>query len=167
MKELPLSKDKVALVDDDDYWLASQFKWSALVTYSRVDHRILNIYAHRRPWRDGKQCCDLLHRFLLGITDRLVYVDHVDHDGLNCQRYNLRIATPTQNSHNSRKRINTSSIFKGVTWDSARNKWAARLKVEGKVVNLGRFISENEAAEAYKVAARRFFGEFAYADCRS
>jgi hypothetical protein len=62
---------------------------------------------------------------------------------------------------NRRRRINTASVFKGITWDKRASKWIAQIKVEGKHLHLGTFETEELAHAAYCEAATRHFGEFA------
>jgi hypothetical protein len=88
--------------------------------------------------------------------------DHIDHDGLNNQRSNLRPATTAQNNHNQRPQRNTSSRFKGVTWHKRIGKWQAAIKVADKNRHLGVFPDEEDAARAYNAAAVEAYGEYAY-----
>jgi len=91
-----------------------------------------------------------------------VKVDHEDHNGLNCQRYNLRVATNAQNNMNQKKRSDgLSSKFKGVCWHKRYVKFQADIRLNGKSKFLGMFVSELDAALAYDAAAREHFGEFA------
>lgn len=144
-----------AVVDLEDYESVSQHawhadiksKWTYAATKTHVSGRLVKVYMHR-----------LLLEARAGI-----HVDHIDHDGLNNRRSNLRAATHSQNQHN-RRPIGGRSPYKGVTWDSSkkRNKrWAVRINIHGRVVNIGRFATELEAALAYDAAASEAFGEFA------
>lgn len=94
------------------------------------------------------------------------YIDHIDGDPLNNNINNLREATSQENNWHRKKikSINgkpTSSKFKGVSWDKSRNKYVARIRIDGKSKNLGRFVSETDAAKAYTIAAIKHRGEFA------
>ena len=156
MRSIELTQGYVALVDDEDYECVAQYKWCALV-------RPKTVYAKRAEGSSrgpNTHTTHLLHRFILGITDPKVNVDHKDRNGLNCQRYNLRIATKSQNAGNVNAPVTNTSGYKGVVWDKDRKKWRAQIK-NSKAVNLGRFATAEEAARAYDVAALKHFGEFA------
>ena len=150
MKEIELTQGYIALVDDEDYARVSQFKW-----YAHIEHR--NVYACRNLQKpDGKRTIQKLHNFILGSKG----IDHKDGNGLNCQRYNLRLATALQNNHNNRAHVDNKSGFKGVV-KHPFNKWRARICVEGKSIHLGTFVNVQDAADAYDAASLRYFGEFA------
>lgn len=145
MKEIPLTRGKVALVDDQDYERVAAYSWCAMpapggLWYALTAHGIL------------------LHRFLLDAPANKM-VDHVDRNGLNCQRYNMRLATNAENQHNAKKRTDNTSGYRGV-WAN-KGKWIASIKIEGKPCYLGRFNSPEEAARAYDAKARETRGEFA------
>ncbi len=151
MKEIPLTQGYVALVDDEDYAYLSQFKWNA-----KKSPR--SIYAKRKiNNRDVT-----LHRFILGISDPSIKIDHWDGDGLNNQRHNLRVANDQQNQRNRRLNLNSTSGFKGVTWRKDLKKWNAALEIKTKRLHLGYFDCPLEAACAYDMAAIKHFGEFAH-----
>jgi|SRR5271157_1721466 len=156
MKEIELSQGYVALVDDEDFESVSEFGWSAHV-HLRKDDSIRSVYAVRQVTPHKSQ---RMHRFILGVEDSAVKVDHKDHNGLNNQRYNLR-TTKTQNNQNARIRPDNTSGFKGVYWNKDKKLWQAQILVAGKRKCLGRFIDPLEAACAYDMAAVKYFGEFA------
>ena len=141
-----------AVIDADDYHLVKHLRWGAHIEKNGT------IYAYSNGIK-GIQEPVKLHRFLAGIPG--LDVDHRDRDGLNCRRLNLRVATRTQNNANRISQPNSTSKFKGVTWDRKRNQWKALIQVSGKSLNLGRFNGEADAAAAYNLAAREAFGEFA------
>jgi len=116
----------------------------------------------RKVYTAGKGHAQMLHRFILGIPDPNVQVDHFpDPSGLNNMRSNLRLAMKVENSRNRRLNINNTSGFKGVFWDKGNRKWRAQIKVDGKFKHLGYFADKREAARAYDVAALKCFGRFA------
>ena len=159
MKEIRLTKGCIALVDDCDYERTSQFEWHATECF-RSDRSLRNVYAARSIRKpDGSQTTQDLHRFIMGMTDKKIEVNH-DHNGLNCQRFNLRLATRTNSMQNRRKQFG-SSQFKGVTWRKRYKVWCAQIGIDGHRFHLGSFASEEQAALAYDAAARTHFGEFA------
>jgi len=101
-----------------------------------------------------------MHRQIARTPDHLV-CDHVNHDGLNNRKKNLRNCTLTQNNANSRPSKNSSSKYKGVSWNKSRRKWAAFIKKNGAQLHLGYFYDETSAAHAYDRAARKYHAEFA------
>jgi hypothetical protein len=157
MKTVQLSDVLVTIVSDRDFESVTfAGPWRALVPPGRyTTYAIRDI---RKP--DGRWTTQRLHRFLLGVTDPKILVDHRDRDGLNNQRENLRIATNSQSNANQRKITGGSSRFRGVSRASKR-RWRAVIRVNGKNIRLGRFNDEVEAALAYDAAAREHFGEFA------
>ena len=150
MKIIPLSNEKVVLVDDNDYEILSKYTWYILKSGN-------NFYAVR--WERIKKIVILMHRDILSITDSNVRVDHADHNGLNNQRYNIRIATISQNACNQIIRKNNTSGYKGVY--KYKDKWTAQIVINKKKTNLGIFISKVEAAKAYNNAALEYHKEFA------
>lgn len=158
MKEVPLTKGYMALVDDEDYErVLARGKWHAFVPKSK--HTVYAIRTHRQP--DGKRQTEYLHRFILNVTDPKVEVDHQNHNGLDCQQSNLRAASKAQNMGNQLLRRNPkSSRYKGVRFNKKLGKWEAYIGV-GKYIYLGLFTSEAEAAAAYDAKARELFKEFA------
>jgi len=151
MKEIKLRKsDRVALVDDADYEYLSQFRWYCVHEkhcYYAVSHG--HIPGHPEPLR--------MHRVILGVNKGIM-IDHIDHNGLNNQRYNLRTATHAENGRN--RKPNQGYKYKGV--GASGNKYEAKIQYNNKRMNLGTFSTEEAAALAYNDAAKKYFGEFAY-----
>src|SRR5690606_35516574 len=119
-------------------------------------------YAKRTVRReDGKQTVQPMHRFLLGVTDPKVCVDHINHDGLDNRLSNLRLATTAQNLANRRTPTYNKSGFLGVTWNRRNGKWTAHLSIDGRRRSLGTFNDVRTAAMARDYAALQKSGEFA------
>lgn len=154
MKEIPLTKGKVAIVDDEDFEWLNQRNWHVQIT---VNSNIL--YATSDEWKPKKRKI-LMHRYILGLTDPKILVDHKDHDGLNNQRHNLRPCTKQQNQKNMASHRDSSSKYVGVGFRPGRGKFRARIW-DGKDICLGHFINEIDAAKAYNEAAIKIHGEFA------
>lgn len=153
MKTISLTQGFVALVDDTDYDRVSAHKWSATKTKTTV-------YGVRKVrTATGRTTSQLLHRFILSVTDSEIHVDHQDHNGLNCQRSNLRKCVRGENDGN-RSKTRGSSQYRGVSWAKGKRRWRACITIE-KTVHLGYFANEREAALAYDEAARTRFGVFA------
>jgi hypothetical protein len=151
MRTISLTQGFVALVDDADYDRVAAHKWCA--TRCKT-----NVYGIRKvKTADGRTTSQLLHRFILSVIDPGIDVDHEDHNGLNCQRYNLRRCVRGENNGNRRK-IRGVSNYKGVSWDSSRGLWRACITIRRRTKYLGRFDDERDAALAYDAAARENFG---------
>lgn len=152
MKEIKLTKNQVALIDDADFDVLSKQKWSA---HQRARH--YGYYAIG-TMKSGKSV--LMHRFILDVKDPNMVVDHIDGNGLNNQRGNIRICTRSQNSKNSRSRVGSSSRYLGVN-KRYNGRFQAHIRVGGKIKCLGTFINEIDAAKAYDRAAVEYNGQFA------
>lgn len=155
MKEIPLTKGKVAIVDDCDYEELSKYKWCAA---RRKDG--LAYYAIRSVWGNGKNKRIFMHRVITECPQGM-QVDHIDGNGLNNTRANLRNATQSQNNANSRKPKSNKSGFKGVHLHTQRKRWVAMIKINKKARYLGIFDTPELAHQAYCLAAKDLFGDFA------
>jgi len=155
MKEVRLTQGKVALVDDEDFKELNSHNW-----YTQKCGGGSNTYACRwiRPQAKGRQVRIFMHRQILDIADG-IEIDHIDGDGLNNQKENIRECSHQGNSFNRRKIKKTSSVFKGV-WREDK-KWRAAIRHNDKLIHIGRFVLEADAANAYNLAAIEHFGEFA------
>ncbi|MDP3066624.1 MAG: HNH endonuclease, partial [Methanobacteriaceae archaeon] len=134
VKKIELTQGKVALIDDEDYDWLSQWKWCARKgkhTYYATRNVYLGIF-------DGKEKTKTIwmHRLVAGTREGFV-TDHVDGDGLNNQRENLRECSNRQNMQNQRK--SGTSRFPGIYWNKVAKKWIAQIRVNGKRKFLGYF----------------------------
>lgn len=145
---IPLTKGLVAIVDPEDAELAT-LNWCASNTGKRW-------YALRQE--NGVRI--YLHRAIMGLDGPRV--DHIDGNGLNNRRSNLRHATNSQNLANAGKRRHNTSGFKGVMWYAPSNKWRAEIRFNNRSTHLGYFGSAEAAARAYDMAALELHGEFAH-----
>lgn len=149
MKEIQLTKDKVAKIDNCDFEEISKYNWKAKLTNGLW-------YANRKE--KGKTIS--MHRQILNdyISPQ---IDHADGDGLNNQRYNIRPCTHAQNQMNSKIRTDNTSGIKGVCWNENQKKWRATIRILGKQTHLGNFKNKEDAIKARKDAERIYHGEFA------
>jgi HNH endonuclease/AP2 domain len=169
MKEIQLTNySKTALVEDEDFEVISQYKWYAWV--KRYHDGKINVeYAFRSiKLPNGKRSTISMHRTIMGLKhadleiDHYLEIDHINTDGLDNRRSNLRIVTKRENYANSRKQPflhgkPTSSQYKGVSWNKKRLCWTA----QAQNIHIGSFASEEEAARAYDETAIQLYGEFA------
>lgn len=152
MKEIILSKTQIAIIDDDDFERIIKFKWHAV-----QKRRGGKFYAERSFRLNGKRKNVRLHHEILQTNNM---VDHINGNGLDNRKENLRICNNSQNHQNIPKRIGiTSSKYKGVT--KRKNGWEANIAFNNKRKYLGNFKTEIEAAIAYNNAAIQFHKEFA------
>ena len=149
MKEIPLTRGKVALVDDEDFERVAAHKWC----YMTVG------YAARSVVEGKKRKLVYLHRFILQPA-KGVHVDHADGDKLNNQRSNLRTCTHQQNMRNTKHYESNTSGHKGVAFDKWTGNWKAYINIDGKTIHLGRFPTAESAAEYRNAVAEKMFGEF-------
>ena len=153
MKKIALTQGFVALIDDEDFELVSRHRWHA-----DKDHR--NIYAITTVRKtDGRRTTIMMHRLIMGMMVGIA-VDHIDGNGLNNSKANLRIATTSENAMNRRPRKDSISGLKGVSWCKARRSWQASIAVDKKRIHLGFYYTAIDAHAAYCAASVRYHGEF-------
>lgn len=153
MRRIKLNRGKFALVDDKDFEWLNSWKWNTTEHYRNIWYVIRKIKTG-----DGRKTV-YMHRQILGAKDSF-FVDHISGDGLNNQRNNLRLCTPSQNVANQFI-IRGSSKYKGVCWIKRDKRWQAQICVNYKKIALGHHKIEANAARAYDKAALKYFGEFA------
>lgn len=154
MKEIILSNGEKCQVDDEDYDEMNKIKWHA-------DKRGSLVYVNSHGGR--------IHRIIMKANDSKVHVDHIDGNGLNNQKINLRLCSAGQNVCNSKLRKNNKSGFKGVSQYTAAKVWKdyygpvyrARIIFKDKEISLGYFKCPKEAAKARDLKAKELHGEFA------
>lgn len=165
MRLIFLTKNEFCLVDDEDYASLSVNKW----TLAQCGNRIKKLYAKRctKKTIDGVKKCTqhYMHRQILGEIPKGMTVDHINGNGLDNRKINLRICTRSENLMNSKKaNRKTFSKYKGVTYFNRKGlnkRWCARLGCRENPRSLGYYLTEKEAAAAYNKAALEFYGEFA------
>jgi hypothetical protein len=153
-RRIPLTQGKYAIVDPEDFERLNKYKW-----YAARDTR--TFYAHRKK-RVGKKYVSIgMHRQILNPPGHLM-VDHINHNGLDNRKANLRLATSAQNSYNRRQvRKDKSSKYIGVSWREWTKKWAVIICYKRKNIIIGYFEDEIQAAKEYDKAAKKYHKEFA------
>lgn len=149
---VPLTRGHVAVLDVSDLPFVVGKNWYALVVKDTA-------YACRNVLLETGYRVFLMHRVIMGEPVGMV-IDHIDGNGLNNTRSNLRPATHAQNLQNQGLARHNTSGFKGVYFDSQRNKWKADIYQDRKRYRLGRFNTPEEAHAAYCRASQRLHGEF-------
>jgi len=149
-KLIPLTQGKFAIVDAEDYEELSRYKWH-VNKGGRTDYA--------KSQKKGKAI--KMHRLLMRAPKGL-FVDHINHNGLDNRKSNLRLCTRIENLRNQLPRRGGASQYKGVGWHKKSKKFVARIYMEGKRMHLGYFDDEIEAAKAYDKKAKELFGEFAF-----
>jgi hypothetical protein len=152
MKKIELTRGQTTLVDDKDFEWLNSFHW-----YLHIDK--WGKYAVRQKMIKGKLTCYSMHREILKRYGLLIkkFVDHINHNGLDNRKSNLRTVTDSENQMNRQ----SFSGYKGVT-SYRTGKWRASAKLNQKNIHLGYFETKELAAEAYNRFAKENFGDFAY-----
>lgn len=158
MKRIPLTRGKYALVDDEDYERLSKHKWRANKAKNGLWYAERQYRDHSDGTKYGKQIYVSMHREVMKAS-KGKYIDHIDHNGLNNQKSNLRFCTQTQNCWNQRskkkyKGVYRADIKKGV-------KWTVNIQANGVSHYLGCFTCQKTAAKEYDKLAKILHGEFA------
>ena len=152
MREVPLTNGMVALVDDEDYARVSAHRWA----YNPKGRG----YAQCRIGGRRNPKYVQMHRCILDAPVGF-QVDHINGNGLDNRRSNLRLASRSQNQQNTLAKTGGTSKYKGVHFDNEKQRFRARIRKGGVEIRLGRHSTEEEAALAYDAAARKVFGRFA------
>ncbi len=152
----PATKWGIALVDAEDSYLLRYYGWAMM------NHDRLSTYAHSSRYKKATSGSGYLHRAVsdLPITQK---IDHVNGNGLDCRKDNLRPVTQQQNTHNKRGSRFSTSKFKGVHFKATgrgRKRWVAQIRAMERNICIGCFATELEAARAYDAAAVKHFGTF-------
>jgi len=171
-RRIKLTKGYYAKVDPDLYESLNKYKWC--VTGTGPFYAITYLKDPDKPASRAKPVS--MHRLIMqseldairntryAIRNKLpcdLVIDHLNHDGLDNRRANLRLATPLQNKWNTRHRRKGRSKYTGVTWVKTTKKWRADICIDKKVKYLGCYDSEKQAAKAYDKTAKKHRGEYA------
>lgn len=143
MTKISLTQGRTAFIDNEDFEKVGQYKWHYEHGYARRD-----IDKKKRQY---------MHHLIMGDKQ----IDHINGSGLDNRRINLRQSTQTENSYNHRKNKNNTSGYKGVSWHNQSGRWRSYISPGRKMISLGLFKLKTEAARAYNIAAKMYFGRFA------
>ncbi len=138
---------KVALVDIEGYELVKDIKWF----FDRG-------YAYHIFWKAKKPVKVYMHRLVFPVGSGVV--DHINGDGLDNRRVNLRQATRAQNVINTNK-ISAKSGYRGVYWHAGKSKWGVRIGYGGKELSFGYYSDKHVAANVRLLKERELYGDFA------
>ena len=155
-RRIPLTQQRFAIVDPEDYPRLAKYKWHAVKAGNTY-------YAVTSRWSKTakKRVNTYMHRLIIDVPQGLL-VDHINHNGLDNRKANLRPVTRSGNAHNVRRpRPNAYSRYKGVWFCRHTNKWRVIISHNGKRKQVGYFHDEIEAAKAYDAAAKKYHGHFA------
>ncbi len=145
-----------AIVDDDDFDLLNQHKWFLMKLYHcKTDI----LYARRYDYTDKKITAILMHRVIAKAKSRIEKVDHINHNGLDNRKNNIRLCTHSENMSFRTSAKNSSSKYLGVSRNNKSKRWTVALKHNKIKYSLGSFSSEDEAAFAYNEKALEVKGE--------
>lgn len=157
LRTIELTQGFVTTVDDEDYERLNSYKWCV---HNASKENTQYAIRKSRKSEGGKRSNIRMHSFIMNCPLGMV-VDHIDGNGLNNQRSNLRLATTAENSRNSRISKRNTSGYKGVYFHSRDKKWIARIKVNVKYKVICYTKNVIEAAIAYNKAALEYYGQFA------
>ncbi len=159
-RTIELTRGFVTTVEERDYERLSQHKWRVCMNNG------LN-YAKRDKPKDenGKRSIEYMHREILIVKlgrplTKKEMTDHINKDGLDNRRANLRVCSPRESTVHTGSRRGSSSQYKGVSWNKNRQKWEAKITYRGKRIFLGYFTDEKEAARAYDKMAKKLHRRF-------
>ena len=155
MKKIKLTQNKYAIVDDEDYERLIIFKWHTLKSRGKL-------YAVKQNSKiNNLQKRILMHRDIITVPKDM-QLDHINGNGLDNRKENLRICIHQQNQQNQLNPHKNNKLgIKGVHWNKKRRKFVAQIRFNGKKLNLGCFNVLGDADSAYRMAEEKYFGKFA------
>lgn len=153
MKEIKLSNGDVAFIDNEDYSKVIDYRW-----YLKKNKGKNCRYAIAYSYKGNKQNILRMHRIIMNASiDE--EIDHINGNGLDNRKENLRKVSHWQNVMNTKIGKNNTTGFKGVC--KIKDKWVSRIQFNKKKIYIGCFNNKIEAAKAYDIKAKEIFGEYA------
>jgi AP2 domain len=154
MKTIPLTRGKIALVDNEWFEYLNQWKWFC----DAQGYACRWIYSG--PKGNRVKTLVRMHRVVLGVQPG-EYTDHINRNRTDNQHHNLRVCSIGENNLNTKIRSNNKSGYRGVSYKRKNKKWCAQIAIKKRKIHIGLFLTSKEAAMAYNQAATEHFGEFA------
>jgi hypothetical protein len=142
------------IIDDEDYDRISKLTWHI---NKRNETKSCFYFQSRLP---VTRKYIVLHRFILKVTDSDMIVDHINGDGCDNRKSNLRLCTQNDNTKNCRTYYRNTSGYKGVSFDKCAHKYRAQIQVNKKKITIGFYDDPKEAYNAYCEASKKYHGEF-------
>lgn len=149
---LPINKNFITLIDEEDLKKVSKFNWFA--------HRF--IVRGKITYRPRCTKNSAKYRYIYQLIMDAKNIDHINGNTLDNRKINLRKCDQSQNMANRGPQKNNTSGYKGVYFDKSKKKFKAQIKLKQKPIFIGRYKTSIEAAQAYDKKAKELFGEFAY-----
>jgi len=146
---------KTVWIDLEDYDKIKEYKW-----YVKKDYYSGCFYVSSHDLTTKNKKSIRLHRIVMDAKSDQI-IDHVNHDTLDNRKQNLRFCSHQENMRNKGKLKNTSSKYKGVSFHKRDKIYTAHITIDKKLIHLGTFKNEIQAAMAYDEAAVKYFGEYA------
>lgn len=135
-------------VDTEDLSKILKYKWHLSKGYARA------------TTRENGFCESIrMHRLIIN-APKGVHVDHINGNKLDNRKENLRICDSQKNQGNSKLRKDSTTGYKGVSFDKRKNKYHSRMRVQGSLIHIGYFESSLDAARAYNIAAEEWYGQY-------
>jgi hypothetical protein len=151
-----MAHPRYAKVDPADYKRLRKYKW-----FVKVGSNSFYAFRHIPTKKVKREPIIHMHQEVIKVPKGMI-IDHINRYGMDNRSANLRPATHSQNMCNRKKfSIPSSSKYKGVSWHKGSLKWQAKIRFERKLIHLGTFKNEIDAAKVYDEAAKKYHGEFA------
>ena len=156
MIQIPLTQGQFALIDDEDFDIVSKHKWHA----KKYKH---TYYAATNIKKEDKKTILRMHRLIINVPDGME-IDHLDHNGCNNQKYNIKVCTHWENMQNKKNQYDvlTTTKMKGVYFDNTTKKWKSTIWINGRSKSLKSSDRLEYAIRAYNRASMFYFGERAF-----
>lgn len=156
MRTIPLTKGYVTIVDEEDYDILAKHRWFADERTMKSGEK--KVYAYRSVQKDYKRLSVYMHRQILD-AKRNQCVDHLNGNGLDNRRENIRLCNYSLNNHNRIKKRGTTSCYRGVCRIKGTDKWQSTISINSKLQRIGTFDTQEQAAIAYNEKAIELRGD--------